>query len=217
MKNVAELGLRDPRKEMEEMGSNAELGLRVPGDTEQEIAVPRVLSYIEAERRKQIELWLDAGMGCCALKHPQMAKVLEETLLKFDGEKYKLMAWCMMPNHVHVLIEPLIKLERIIQSWKSYTGRWALTHNAELGLRIPGKALWMPDYWDRYIRNEKHLISTIDYIHNNPVKAGLCKTAEDWCWSSARFMTIEKSVCAVECAAKKQGGKKNEVWWFTKR
>ncbi len=163
-------------------GEGAELGLRAPG----------------VEERKKIEDWLDAGMGCCALRHPQVAQVMEDTLLKFDGEKYKLMAWCIMPNHVHVLIEPLIELKRIVQSWKSYTGRWALARNAELGLNIPSgqhagqdaeqglraPRFWMPDYWDRFIRNEAHLQAAIAYIHDNPVKAGLCAAPASWRWSS---------------------------------
>ncbi len=159
-------------------GEGAELGLRAPG----------------VEERIKIEMWLDAGMGCCALRNPQVAQVVEDTLLKFDGEKYKLIAWCIMPNHVHVLIEPLIDLKRIVQSWKSYTGRWALAHNADLGLNIPSgqhaelglraPRFWMPDYWDRFIRNEAHLQAAIVYIHDNPVKAGLCVAPASWRWSS---------------------------------
>ncbi|MBM3423224.1 MAG: transposase [Chlorobi bacterium] len=200
--------LRELEMELEEMKmkeEEAELGLRVP-----RLRVPG-----EVERRKRIEEWLDAGMGCCALRHPQMAEVMQDTLLSFDEEKYLLIAWCIMPNHVHVLIEPRLSLSTIVRSWKSYTGRWAMRHNVELGLGIPvekdagekgaeekrdvGKKdaelglrdprvhasrVWMPDYWDRYIRDEIHLRSVIDYIHNNPVKAGLCRKETDWPWSS---------------------------------
>ncbi len=137
------------------------------------------------ERRRWIERWLDAGMGCCALRHPAVAAVMQETLLHFDGERYRLIAWCIMPNHVHVLIEPKVPLGGIVQSWKSYTGRWAMQRNAELGLGVPGKVFWMREYWDRFIRNEKHLRQAIDYIHENPVKAGLCADATEWSWSSA--------------------------------
>ena len=137
------------------------------------------------ERRKRIQDWLDAGMGCCALRHPAMASLLRETLQKFHGERYRLIAWCIMPNHVHVLIEPKVALARIVQSWKSFTGRRAMEWNAELGLGVPGKAFWMRDYWDRYIRNEKHFRQAVKYIHENPVKAGLCKIAKEWAWSSA--------------------------------
>src|SRR5271168_2855134 len=61
----------------------------------------------EAERRKRIEAWLDAGLGCCALRHPEVARYVQDSFLHFHGERYQLHAWCVMPNHVHVLIEPL--------------------------------------------------------------------------------------------------------------
>lgn len=138
-------------------------------------------------RRERIDAWLDAGMGCCALAHPRLASVVQDALLRFDGDRYRLLAWCIMPNHVHVLLEPHRSLARIVQSWKSYTGRWALAHNAELGLGIPGGALWMRDYWDRHIRDERHFLAVVGYIHRNPVQAGLAATPEVWPWSSAAF------------------------------
>ena len=116
--------------------------------------------------------------------------MMMETLRKFDGSRYRLIAWCVMPNHVHVLIDPLDSLGRIVQSWKSYTGRWILAHNAELGLGVPGKECWMREYWDRYIRDDKHLRQVIGYIHENPAKAGLCSNAADWPWSSATELGI---------------------------
>jgi REP element-mobilizing transposase RayT len=114
-----------------------------------------------------------------------LAQILEETLFRFHGVRYKLIAWCIMPNHVHTLILPRTRLALIVQSWKSFTGRWALARNAELGLGIPGKRLWMQDYWDRYMRNFRHLEQVMSYIHQNPVVAGLCERAEAWPWSSA--------------------------------
>jgi REP element-mobilizing transposase RayT len=139
----------------------------------------------DATRRKRIEAWLDSGMGCCALKHPVLASLMQETLLKFDGDRYRLIAWCVMPNHVHVLMETKDALSRIVQSWKSYTGRWALEKNAELGLGVPGRALWMREYWDRYIRDGDHFDNVLHYIERNPVAAGLCEQDADWPWSSA--------------------------------
>ena len=144
------------------------------------------------ERRKWIEKWLDAGKGCCALRHPKVARIMQESLLHFDGERYRLLAWCIMPNHVHVLIQPSCNLGKIVQSWKSYTGRWALAHYAELELGVPGKSFWMREYWDRFIRNKKHFEAIVEYIHENPVKAGLCKSANDWKWSSAGFLLRQK-------------------------
>jgi len=139
-----------------------------------------------AERRQRIEQWLDAGMGCCALRHPETASQMRNALQHFDGQRYRLIAWCIMPNHVHILMETFAPIARIVQGWKSVTVRWALAHNEELGLRIPdSRRLWMRDYWDRYIRNDGHLEMVVLYIHQNPVNAGLCKRAEDWPWSSA--------------------------------
>ena len=94
----------------------------------------------ELHRRKLIEKYMDSGMGCCALKHPAVADIVQNSFFAFDGVKYRLIAWCIMPNHVLVLIEPLIELGKIVQSWKSFTGRWVMRRNAELELGVPGKS-----------------------------------------------------------------------------
>ena len=140
-------------------------------------------------KRQKIESWLDTGLGRCALRHPTVAARVQDALLHHDGERYRLMAWCIMPNHVHVLIHPLVPLAGIVQSWKSYTGRWAMARNAELELGVPRdqKSFWMRDYWDRFIRDEKHRNRVVTYIHENPVNAGLCRKPTAWPWSSARF------------------------------
>ena len=142
-------------------------------------------SQRDRARRTRIENWLDAGVGCCALRHPAVAEVVESALLRFDSERYRLLCWSVMPNHVHVLIEPLDDLGRIVKSWKSFVARWAMGNNNSLGLAIPGHRFWMRDYWDRYIRNEAHLQAVMAYIHQNPVKAGLVDMPENWRWSSA--------------------------------
>jgi putative transposase len=140
---------------------------------------------MDVQRRRKIEEWLDSGLGCCALRHPALAQVMQETLLKWNGDRYRLFAWCIMPNHVHVLLETIDPLAKIVQSWKSYTGKWAIEKNVELGLGISGNALWMREYWDRYIRDGNHFDNVRYYIERNPVAAGLCERACDWRWSSA--------------------------------
>jgi len=89
----------------------------------------------DSAKRQQIETWLDAGMGCCALKHPLVAAKVEATLLHFAPTRYQLIAWCIMPNHVHVLIEPRVPVSKIVQSWKSYNGRWAKKKECRAGAR----------------------------------------------------------------------------------
>ena len=58
------------------------------------------------ERRKRIEQALDQGQGDMHLADPRIAQQVENALLHFDGERYRLHAWCVMPNHVHVLTTP---------------------------------------------------------------------------------------------------------------
>ena len=143
---------------------------------------------VEIERRKRIEAWLDAGMGCCALAHADVALFVQNSFLHFHGERYHLHAWCIMPNHVHVLVEPRMDLAVLVQGWKSFTARWILSQNQRLDLHIPeSKQLWMREYWDRYIRDAEHYQKVVDYIHQNPVRAGLCRAPEAWPWSSAAY------------------------------
>lgn len=132
----------------------------------------------DAERRKRVESLLENGYGCCALDDPETARCVIDTWKRFSPERYQLFAWVVMPNHVHVLVHVREgwQLGRIVQSWKSYTGRRLMaTHGVG----------WMREYWDRYIRDERHFAHAVAYIHNNPVKAALAARPEDWSWSSA--------------------------------
>ena len=148
----------------------------------------------DAQRRQKIEQWLDAGIGCCALGHPKVAQVVKNSLLHFQGERYQLLAWCIMPKHVHLLLEPRFPLAKIVQGWKSVTARWVLANNDLLGLGIPDpRHLWMREYWDRYIRDDNHLKAVIDYIHHNPVKAGLCGEPAEWPWSGNADVLVGSS------------------------
>jgi REP element-mobilizing transposase RayT len=134
----------------------------------------------DARRRKQA--LLDAGHGSCALRDPRIATLVEHALLFFDGDRYRLLAWVVMPNHVHVLIEAgtTHSLASIVQSWKRQTARRA---NEILGRQGP---FWQSDYYDRYIRDEEHFDSAVAYIHRNPVIAGLVSEPQQWPYSSAR-------------------------------
>ena len=129
----------------------------------------------DLQKRKKYEKWLDRGYGCCALNNPEMAIIMQNALQHHDGIKYNLLAWCIMPNHVHVLIKANNDLSRIIQSWKSFTGRWALANNGRLRLGFPKeiKQFWWAESWDRFIRDEDHFNNTIRYIMANPKKAHL--------------------------------------------
>jgi putative transposase len=135
----------------------------------------------DAERRALAEIWLDRGHGRCALRDPGLAALVENALLCFDGQRCHVLAWAVMPNHVHVLVGilPGWPLQSLVKSWKSYSAR---AINSRLGRR---GALWQADYFDRFIRDDAHLRSEMAYIEENPVKAGLVSCAADWPWSSA--------------------------------
>lgn len=135
------------------------------------------------ELRRRIEEHLDAGHGECWLRRPDIARLVEGALFHFDGQRYRLLAWCIMPNHVHVLIETKegFPLAEVLHSWKSYT-----SHEANKLLRRAGE-FWQREYLDRYVRNAEHFEKVLAYIEENPVKAGLAKLKTAWSWSSARF------------------------------
>ncbi len=135
-----------------------------------------------AERRLRIEAHLDLGLGHAWLRDTRVAESIENALFHFDGARYLLHAWVVMPNHVHTLLTPLgvDTLSRIVHSWKSFTANVANRILAQSG------KFWQEEYFDRYIRNERHYFRTVDYIELNPVTAGLCERKEDWKFGSAR-------------------------------
>lgn len=136
----------------------------------------------QLERRKRIEAYLDRGGGSAWMNNPSVANEVQNALLFFDGIRYFLQAWVVMPNHVHALLTPNAgrKLGGILHSWKSYTA-----NECNKLLKRSGD-FWQTETFDRYVRNEKHYYNAVRYIENNPVKAGLCENPEDWPWSSAR-------------------------------
>ncbi|NQU42540.1 transposase [bacterium] len=79
----------------------------------------------QAERRRRLHEWIDAGHGRCVLRHPKIAAMVRDTFLHFIGVRYHLHAWVVMPNHIHVLVEPLEDwtLAKIVASWKKFTAR----------------------------------------------------------------------------------------------
>jgi putative transposase len=147
-----------------------------------------LLSEIEMSRRfdattarRLLDVQMDRnGLGNVFGK-PEIAKIMQDGLLHFDGERYDLQAWCIMPNHIHALLvtEPACLLGQIVKTWKSQATR---TINAECDTN---GSVFARDYFDRYMRTSRQVSATIGYIEQNPVKAGLCLDADQWLWSSA--------------------------------
>ena len=133
------------------------------------------------ELQRRIERHLDQGEGARYLQEPQIADIVETALYYFDEERYQLLSWVIMPNHVHLLLTPQSghSLTEILRSLKSYTA-----HKANKVLERTGK-FWFEDYFDRYIRDADHYATVVRYIENNPVKAGLCHAPQEWRYGSA--------------------------------
>lgn len=133
---------------------------------------------------RRIESHLDKGIGECHLRKPEIARLVQDSLLHFDGKRYRLLSWVIMPNHVHFLLKPLAghKLSAIMHSIKGYTASKANKLLSRTG------QFWQEDYFDRFIRNYEHFDNTINYIELNPVKAGLCKKITDWEFGSGKSL-----------------------------
>ena len=135
------------------------------------------------QRAQWIDRDLDLGRGSRLLEKPEHAKTVQDCLLFGDGERYALAAWCVMPTHVHVLIEQFDHhpLSDVVQKWKSVS--------AHAINKVEGRTgrLWQPEYFDRFMRSEEQFAWTVAYIENNPVAAMLAEKPEDWRFSSATW------------------------------
>lgn len=166
--------------------------------------IHRAMRHAKGEERKRYykaykrcyaryDNYLDKeGYGACYLKQAEVAGIVKDKLHELDGECYDLQAYCIMSNHVHVLIDTMeqlkhldddfildvpedyIQLHKIMQRIKGSTARYA---NLELGRK---GTFWQKDSYDHYVRNEKEWNNILAYILNNPVKAGLEKDWEAW-------------------------------------
>jgi len=123
----------------------------------------------EPQLAKKLEDFLDQGAGACVLGHPRIAEIAASALRKFDGTRYRMLAWCVMPNHVHVVFQPSKEddLPGILHAWKSFTG-------VEINRRLSRSgALWQKEYYDHLIRDGEQLNRAIRYTAENPAKAGM--------------------------------------------
>jgi REP element-mobilizing transposase RayT len=126
----------------------------------------------------KLEEYFDSGSGACSLRDPHISELMAAALRFWEGKRYRLVAWCVMPNHVHVVCRllPGQELSKVLQGWKSFTSRKA---NAILG---QSGAFWQREYYDRLIRDEDELERAIRYVVSNPKRAGLKEWK--WVWSA---------------------------------
>ena len=111
------------------------------------------------------ETLLNAGSGACVLRDPTIAKIVNDALHHFAGQRYELDEYVIMPNHVHVLVKPLNghRLSDITHSWKSFTANLI---NKQLGKT---GQLWQHESYDHIVRHDQAMDAIRRYIRNNPI------------------------------------------------
>jgi putative DNA methylase len=178
---------------------------------------PQGLSQAQHHERihKQFFAAYDRHLDCSStidwLARPEVAAMIRRNLYHHDGRKYRLFSYCVMSNHVHVLLQPIENqhnegqarllvptkgwfsdevpdaqspLAGIMHSLKSYTA-----NEANKILRRSGR-FWQHESYDHWVRDDEELERIVDYIARNPVQAKLVEEPHQWFFSSAhdRFL-----------------------------
>ena len=141
-------------------------------------ALIAVRSDIAALHETALDSALNMGHGECWLKRPEIAKMVLDALKFFDGSRYTLHAWSVMPNHVHAILKPYDghDLEKILQAWKSFTSKRANDFLKRSG------PFWQEEYYDHIVRDGEDFRNQVRYVLENPQKGSACGE-----WSGSRY------------------------------
>jgi REP element-mobilizing transposase RayT len=136
--------------------------------------LPEQKALLAAYSHTHIEEYFDRGAGSCPFQDMRVAGSMAAALRFREGKNYRLLAWCVMPNHVHVVVRlfPGQELAKVVKAWKNFSAKAA---NQALGRK---GQFWQREYYDRLIRNGDELERAIRYVVENPAKAGL----KNWTW-----------------------------------
>ncbi len=156
----------------------------------------KTLKNATADERYRIEKkhfgyydhWLDqCKFGPRWLQTDNIAQIVANEMKSLNNDRYWLMAYCIMPDHVHLLIESLLNEQAnhqgksasypVTDTLRLLKGRTA--HDCNLKLARHG-GFWQHESYDHYARDEEELERIIKYILHNPVKAGLAKDWKEW-------------------------------------
>ncbi len=123
---------------------------------------------------EHLEAALEAGHGECLLRDPALAELVQNAIKHFDGDRYELLHWAVMPNHVHAIVRPVKGhgLSEILHSWKSFTA-----HEINKRLDRKGKDVWQDESYDHLIRGPKDYGKQAAYVERHGTR-----------WKSDRVM-----------------------------
>jgi len=107
---------------------------------------------------------------------PEERSLVVSALRYFDGMRFTLIAFVVMDDHVHVVVQPMEehRLEMIVHSWKSFTARSLQRQFGRKG------RVWQDEYFDRIVRNDAELLATVEYVAHNPSERWPELTAYPW-------------------------------------
>jgi REP element-mobilizing transposase RayT len=136
--------------------------------------LPEQKVLLAAYSHTRMEEYFDRGAGSCPFLDMRIAGAMAAALRFREGMHYRLLAWCVMPNHVHVVARlfPGRELARVVKAWKNFSAKAANQALGRMG------RFWQREYYDRMIRNEDEFDRAIRYVLENPTKAGL----KNWTW-----------------------------------
>jgi len=148
--------------------------------------------------------WLDQmAHGPTWLRQAEIAQMVSDEIRRLDNSHYDLLAFCIMPNHVHLLVDLArfddcaltgfpSRLSQVLHLLKGRTARYA---NQKLGRS--GK-FWHDESYDHFVRDEAELERILRYIINNPVKAGLVSDWQAWPYT---YVVPQDLSCASDAEA----------------
>lgn len=156
---------------------------RLHGSLPRRVIAASLKELDPGKRFRLLDRELDRGSyGPMWLKDARLAKIVVDALHHGAEQQqlYRLSAYAVMSNHVHILIWPKRFLPKITKAIKGYTA-----HEANRVLGRTGQTFWQEESFDHAVRNEEEFYRIKRYIEQNPVKAGLVENPEQWPWSSA--------------------------------
>ncbi|MCC5807418.1 MAG: transposase [Opitutales bacterium] len=127
---------------------------------------------------RTLEKYLDAGTGFCPFRDARCCVLVREALASLTEDGWIVRHFVLMPNHLHALIDTTQDAAPMKAVWRAWKGRTAREANRLLGRTGP---FWQRDWFDRWMRDPA-APRVVDYIRNNPVKAGLVQQWEDYPW-----------------------------------
>ncbi len=144
-------------------------------------AKSEAFAALQRQYFRLMEKYLDAGAGECVLRNPSAATAVKEELHALHEWEVEVPHFAIMPNHWHALIAPSTGCSRPLgEIMKRVKGRTGKRIRDAIGGRGP---VWQTEWFDRWVRDDHEWESTIAYIRNNPVKAGLAASWQEHPWT----------------------------------